>query len=108
PRRHGGEAVRAGRHGLVCHGRAYPSAEPQAALFTGLCRPRGWAACACPCGCTAGAASGGTESAPHGADGQRRCSGDGVMNACVWGIGTSKFGRQPEKSSVELVWEAVI
>ena len=29
------------------------------------------------------------------------------MNAFVWGAGTSKFGRQPEKSSAELVWEAV-
>lgn len=29
------------------------------------------------------------------------------MSAFVWGVGTSKFGRQPEKSSVELVWEAV-
>lgn len=29
------------------------------------------------------------------------------MKSFVWGIGTSQFGRQPEKSAAQLVWEAV-
>ena len=29
------------------------------------------------------------------------------MNAFVWGVGTSRFGRQPDKSGAQLVWEAV-
>jgi acetyl-CoA C-acetyltransferase len=29
------------------------------------------------------------------------------MNAFVWGVGTSLFGKQPERSTAELVWRAV-
>ncbi len=29
------------------------------------------------------------------------------MSAFIWGVGTSRFGRQPEKTGAELVWEAV-
>ena len=29
------------------------------------------------------------------------------MNSFIWGVGTSRFGRQPEKSGAQLVWEAV-
>lgn len=29
------------------------------------------------------------------------------MSVCVWGVGTSRFARQPERLPVELAWEAV-
>lgn len=29
------------------------------------------------------------------------------MSACLWGVGTSRFGRQPDRLPAELAWEAV-
>ena len=29
------------------------------------------------------------------------------MSVCIWGVGTSRFARQPERLPAELAWEAV-
>src|SRR5581483_7943545 len=101
--------VRPRRPGLVVHGRQGPAARSHTAVHARLRRPGRRPPGAGPPPGRSGAGGGRHRGESRPGPGRvRRLRRGHTVTPFVWGVGTSRFAKQPERPTVELAWEATI